>query len=317
MPKRFLDADAMWTSNRLARCKKESVPEYAWLYGLADAWGNFEMTNFDVLWKNAYAGIRKHVTVQDMVAFLRDFRDNGLLYTWRENGKLIGHWTGCETGQRLPSPGQRNRYSGNVPTMRNETRYSGSGAKGDPRIPAEPGLVEYLVRTAPQTENHPFDDETPVNGNYEKGALSKVPPVSEEQAQQLAADDQLRINAWHEFKSLYPIDTGMSIARTIFDELARHDSSIAIAIVEGLKRWLDTEKWQEGIRTKNLGFMPHASTFLKRNDWNDKKLPVGGGVNGGPRVVGTIGESYQDGIDRIQGNRETILRDLAARRSRS
>src|SRR4029077_1650008 len=46
MPKRVLDFDAMWGSDKLAACAPWAQAEYAWLYGLADASGCFEVTNF-------------------------------------------------------------------------------------------------------------------------------------------------------------------------------------------------------------------------------------------------------------------------------
>ncbi len=37
MPKRVIDFDAMWASDKLAACADWAQAEYAWLYGLADA----------------------------------------------------------------------------------------------------------------------------------------------------------------------------------------------------------------------------------------------------------------------------------------
>jgi hypothetical protein len=39
MPKRVIDFDAMWGSDKLAACAPWAQAEYAWLYGLADASG--------------------------------------------------------------------------------------------------------------------------------------------------------------------------------------------------------------------------------------------------------------------------------------
>jgi hypothetical protein len=43
VPKRVLDFDAMWGSDKLACCADWAQAEYAWLYGLADASGCFEI----------------------------------------------------------------------------------------------------------------------------------------------------------------------------------------------------------------------------------------------------------------------------------
>ena len=37
MPKRVIDFDALWASNKLASCAEWAQCEYAWFYGLADA----------------------------------------------------------------------------------------------------------------------------------------------------------------------------------------------------------------------------------------------------------------------------------------
>ena len=39
MPKRVIDFDALWASDKLASCAEWAQSEYAWLYGLADASG--------------------------------------------------------------------------------------------------------------------------------------------------------------------------------------------------------------------------------------------------------------------------------------
>ena len=50
MPKRVLDFDAMWAYDKIAACAEWAKAEYAWIYGLADANGSFELTNLRVLW---------------------------------------------------------------------------------------------------------------------------------------------------------------------------------------------------------------------------------------------------------------------------
>ena len=55
MPKRVIDFDALWASDKLAACARWAQAEYAWLYGLADASGSFELTNLRVIWGRAAA----------------------------------------------------------------------------------------------------------------------------------------------------------------------------------------------------------------------------------------------------------------------
>src|SRR5574337_1114273 len=50
MPKRVIDFEAMWASDKLAACAVWARREYAWLYGLADCSGSFELSNLRVVW---------------------------------------------------------------------------------------------------------------------------------------------------------------------------------------------------------------------------------------------------------------------------
>ena len=63
MPKRVIDFDAMWGSDKLASCAEWAQAEYAWLYGLADASGCFEVTNLRVIWGRV-AAIRRNLTIE-------------------------------------------------------------------------------------------------------------------------------------------------------------------------------------------------------------------------------------------------------------
>ena len=63
MPKRVIDFDAMWGSDKLASCAEWAQAEYAWLYGLADASGCFELTNLRVIWGRV-AAIRRNLSLE-------------------------------------------------------------------------------------------------------------------------------------------------------------------------------------------------------------------------------------------------------------
>jgi hypothetical protein len=108
MPKRVLDFDALWASDKLAACAEWAQSEYTWLYGLADASGSFEMTNLRVIWGRV-AAIRKNLTLERLQEIFDEFMARGLLFTWEENGKRYGHWTGSDVPGRLPSPSWRVR----------------------------------------------------------------------------------------------------------------------------------------------------------------------------------------------------------------
>src|SRR5260370_24651766 len=63
MPKRVLDFDALWASDKLASCAEWAQSEYAWLYGLADASGSFDITNLRVIWGRV-AAIRQNLSLE-------------------------------------------------------------------------------------------------------------------------------------------------------------------------------------------------------------------------------------------------------------
>lgn len=116
MPKRVLDFDALWASDKLASCAEWAQSEYAWLYGLADASGSFEMTNLRVIWGRV-AAIRKNLTLERLQEIFDEFIARGLLFTWDENGKRYGHWTGSDIPGRLPAPSWRARLEKLAPPV--------------------------------------------------------------------------------------------------------------------------------------------------------------------------------------------------------
>ena len=116
MPKRVLDFDALWASDKLAACAEWAQSEYAWLYGLADASGSFEMTNLRVIWGRV-AAIRKNLSLERLQEIFDEFIARGLLFTWNENGKRYGHWTGSDVPGRLPAPSWRARLEKLAPPV--------------------------------------------------------------------------------------------------------------------------------------------------------------------------------------------------------
>ena len=79
MPKRILHGEAMWHSDKLTLCAPKNIPEYAWLYPLADVNGSFELTNLQVLHGNCYS-IRPGFPIEDLAACFADFNRVGLLF---------------------------------------------------------------------------------------------------------------------------------------------------------------------------------------------------------------------------------------------
>jgi hypothetical protein len=129
MPKRVIDFDAMWGSDKLASCAAWAQGEYAWLYGLADASGCFELTNLRVIWGRV-AAIRANLTIERLDQVFAEFQDKGLLFVWEHEGKRYAHWTGSDVPGRLPPPSWRMRLE-----------------KFAPPVPKQ-RLAEYMARFA-------------------------------------------------------------------------------------------------------------------------------------------------------------------------
>jgi hypothetical protein len=116
MPKRVIDFDALWASDKIASCPGWAQAEYAWLYGLADASGSFELTNLRVIWGRV-AAVRKDLTLERLESIFEEFVDRGLLFTWEVGGKRYGHWTGSDVPGRLPPPSWRARLERLAPPV--------------------------------------------------------------------------------------------------------------------------------------------------------------------------------------------------------
>src|SRR5260370_11298646 len=155
MPKRVIDFDAMWGSDKLSSCAEWAQAEYAWLYGLADASGCFELTNLRVIWGRV-AAIRRNLSIERLEQIFHEFHDKGLLFVWEENGKRYGHWSGSDVPGRLPAPSWRIRLERLAPPVPKQqyaefmARFSrgraaspGGGFFGECLVGADQGSVHY------------------------------------------------------------------------------------------------------------------------------------------------------------------------------
>src|SRR5882757_10758205 len=197
MPKRVIDFDAMWGSDKIASCPEWAQAEYAWLYGLADASGCFELTNLRVIWGRV-AAIRRNLSIERLEQIFHEFHDKGLLFVWEENGKRYGHWTGSDVPGRLPAPSWRVRLERLAPPVPKQqlaefmSRFSrgraaspGGGFLGDSlewadrgssKRPVEGNLKENLE--APQAQdwkwNRNREKEGFAGGAHPKGFTLKA-----------------------------------------------------------------------------------------------------------------------------------------------
>ncbi len=140
MPKRVIDFDAMWASDKLAACAEWAQVEYAWLYGLADCNGCFELTNLRVIWGRV-AAIRKNLSLERVAQVFDEFHDKGLLFRWSDGGKRYGHWTGSDVPGRLPPPSWRNRLERLAPPVPRAAleEYVAAFRRAETQCDANPG----------------------------------------------------------------------------------------------------------------------------------------------------------------------------------
>lgn len=109
MPTRVIDYDALWSSTKLLKCAAWTRVEYAWLYGLADANGSFEITNMKAI-RGRVAVCRPNLNERRLEKIFDEFRKAGLLFVWTDGTRTWGHWTGSDRPGRLPPAAHRTRY---------------------------------------------------------------------------------------------------------------------------------------------------------------------------------------------------------------
>ena len=116
MPKRIVDGDALWTSNKLRQVRREFQAEYANLIPLALANGTFEC-DARLIWRAVYSYNRDHITIETVAAILQEFEDCLMLYRWQaDDGKVYGYWIGIDATGRLPGP-SRNSHDKRGPEV--------------------------------------------------------------------------------------------------------------------------------------------------------------------------------------------------------
>src|ERR1700722_14470064 len=104
MPKRVVDGEAIWQSDKLSQVSEQWRGEYANLLPLAYANGTFEC-NPRLIWSKVYSYNRPNVTVDDVASILDQFEEAKMLFRWfDENGKCFGYFVGIDKSGRLPLP---------------------------------------------------------------------------------------------------------------------------------------------------------------------------------------------------------------------
>ena len=250
MPKRIIDADAVWASTKLARCREEFIPEYTWLYGLADAYGNFEIDIRVIHGK--VAAIRPSFSRETLQAVIEDFHKNGLLFIWNFRGKRYGHWTGSDKPGRLPPKSQREHHP--KLTIPESNKFTALDEDNWPELKAYLAQVELAPTTAPLFEGLPTAEEI----KEEAEALAEGYAKKAEQN----GDDTSRFieMKWQIFWSLYPNKRRPHGAWLKFKRIPVLELDDVIAAIE---------VWEASALWSNPQYIPLAVNFLTKQDWKD------------------------------------------------
>jgi hypothetical protein len=287
MPKRVIDAEAAWGSSKLAHCREEFIPEYTWLYGLADANGNFELSDMRVI-HGKVAAIRPHFSINTLRQVFDEFHRHGLLYIWEERGKKYGHWTGSNKPGRLPPKSQRDHYPKlevRTPTDEEIQKYWNdldAAPKADTlSLFAQPVPVPV---PAAVRENFRLDVQETVNGHVQAARANDGSDLA-----------RLREEKWKIFWDLYENKLDEEAGRVIFDRIP---INLLDDVIASLLLHKSSSQWKQGTR-----FIPKARNFLQDNNWQ-KEPPKENG--NGKRILGPAGRTREDQLERMRKNAKTL-----------
>jgi hypothetical protein len=108
MPKRIIDGDALWVSEKLTLVPVKYRAEYAWILPLAQVNGCFECSPM-LVWRTCYSALRSGWTVAKVAKMLNAFEAAKMLFRFQQDGKTYGFFVGIQKEGRLPRPSDRIR----------------------------------------------------------------------------------------------------------------------------------------------------------------------------------------------------------------
>jgi hypothetical protein len=253
-PKRVIDADAAWASSKLALCREEFIPEYTWLYGLADANGNFELTNLRVI-HGKVAAIRPNFTLDTLRHVFEEFERHGLLYVWEEHGKKYGHWTGSEKPGLLPPWSQRDHFP----------QIHGITLPTDRQGKHCPGLQQYIdehrngrvaVQQTPLFQPEPL----PLPDEVQEDAEDLAEDAAERAEQNDTSEEKAYREAqWLVFWATYPKHADEPQAKKRW--MKRVALADIPAVIAGVEQWNASGHWSDP------QFVKSPVNFLKSENW--------------------------------------------------
>jgi hypothetical protein len=159
MPKRVIDGDSLWVSEKLTNVPEKYRAEYAWILPLANANGCFECSPM-LVWRTCYSALRTGWSIDDVVGMLDAFEAAKMLFRWKVDGKTYGFFVGIQKEGRLPKPSDRVKsakqwQSGMVPTKE---------------------LASFLGLTAKKIAED-YRDEVATNSRVTRGKVARKSPT--------------------------------------------------------------------------------------------------------------------------------------------
>jgi hypothetical protein len=255
VPKRVIDFEAMWGSDKIDACPEWAQAEYAWIYGLADANGSFELSNLRVPYSKV-AAIRKNLPFERFEQIIGEFNEKGLLFVWSENGKRYGHWTNSDRPGRLPQPTRRG------------PRYGPIFAPQVPKCELQAYLTRSLTRC--DKESVARDAESVLGLGLGVGKGENLLGDSATRGRDKRTPDQPVADGFERFYSAYPRKKGRAEAQRAWRKVNPEEVDLIFARLELLK----LGEWNG----KDLQYIPYPATWLNGRRWEDDIET--GGTNG-------------------------------------
>jgi len=109
VPKRIVDGEALWRSDKIRDLDISVRAEYANLIPLAMSNGVFECSP-ERVWSLVYSYNRPEFTVEMVRLLLNELYSGGLLYIWKQDKKHWGYFVGIDKPGRLPGVSRRGAH---------------------------------------------------------------------------------------------------------------------------------------------------------------------------------------------------------------
>jgi len=248
LPKRVIDGDAVWTSDKLRSVPEEYRAEYTNLLPLALANGVFECDPQKV-WRAVYAYNRPSITPETTAKILNAFEAATMLFRWRdETGKTWGYWVGIHKSGRLPP----------ASSIRRKEHVCG------PEPPK--GLLDTYVTPRDYVRNTK-------DGSGSGSGTS----VSKEQKPRIRSGKrQPEPEGFSDFWEVWPKKRAKKDARIAWGKL-RPSEELRQRIIAAVERENQGRQWKDGV-------IPHAATWLNGERWEDEIPPPGGNTRDKPTL---------------------------------